>query len=136
MIEEYDDKKHRQEVISLWEEVFGYPQDRNRPDRVIDMKLKVEDRLFWVFLDKQRVCGTVMAGYDGHRGWLYSLAVHAEYRKKGWGLSLVKKAEEELKKRGCIKVNLQILEDNRAVESFYRKCGYKVEPRISMGREI
>jgi len=136
VIVEFDNKKHRFEVISLWEEVFGYPQDRNRPDRVIDMKLKEEDRLFWVLLDNQRVCGTVMAGYDGHRGWLYSLAVHPEYRKQGLGMSLVKKAELELKKRGCIKVNLQILEDNRSVESFYHKCGYKVEPRISMGREI
>lgn len=136
MIEVYHDTKHRNELIRLWEEVFGYPQARNRPDRVIDMKLREKDQLFWVCLEEGQVCGSIMAGFDGHRGWLYSLAVDPSCRKKGLGTRLVRTAEEELKKRGCIKVNLQILADNHKVEAFYRKMGYNVEPRISMGREL
>ena len=77
-----------------------------------------------------------MAGYDGHRGWLYSLAVSDPYRGNGIGSALVRQAEAALTERGCLKINLQILEDNREVEEFYQKLGYLTEPRISMGKPL
>ncbi len=77
-----------------------------------------------------------MGGYDGHRGWIYSLAIKPEYRKQGTGTRLVQAILEELKKRGCLKVNLQVLGSNHRVVEFYRKNGFAVEDRISMGIKL
>ena len=80
--------------------------------------------------------GSILAGYDGHRGWLYSVAVHADYRRHGLGSSLVRYAEQALTALGCMKINLQITSGNDAVAGFYEALGYGVEPRISMGKKI
>ena len=82
------------------------------------------------------LAGGIMAGYDGHRGWLYSLAVLPDCRRSGIGSALVEHAESCLSKLGCVKINLHILEENYEVVSFYEKQGYKQEPRISMGKEL
>jgi len=80
--------------------------------------------------------GTVMAGYDGHRGWIYSVAVAPQHRRKGIGSRLMSVAEEALIERGCVKINLQILEGNEAVTAFYSSLGFSVEKRVSMGKPI
>ncbi|WP_320392295.1 GNAT family N-acetyltransferase [Pseudomonas sp. P9_31] len=80
--------------------------------------------------------GTVLAGYDGHRGWLYSVAVHPSHRRKGIGVKLVRHAEGALTARGCMKINLQIVSANEGVKTFYESLGYSTEPRISMGKKI
>ena len=95
-----------------------------------------DDLLFVAQSNQEKVVGTIMAGYDGHRGWLYSLAVSDPWRGRGIGSALVDLAETELFGRGCLKINLQILEENREVEGFYQKLGYVTEPRISMGKTI
>lgn len=87
-------------------------------------------------VDESTVIGTILAGYDGHRGWLYSLCVATKHQKKGIGTALVQHAEAALVKLGCVKINLQIVSDNAAVVRFYEKLGYKTEPRISMGKLI
>ena len=78
----------------------------------------------------------MLAGYDGHRGWLYSVAVHPAHRHKGIGSALVRHAEQALTARGCMKINLQIVGGNEAVTAFYATLGYMVEPRVSMGKRI
>lgn len=132
----YNDSEHRSQVITLWKSVFNYADARNSPDVTIDCKLAVNDNLFFVAITNHQVVGTVMTGYDGHRGWIYSLAVAPEKRYKNIGTALLTHAENALKSLGCVKVNLQILSSNEAVTSFYIKNGYKVEPRISMGKEL
>lgn len=132
----FENAPHRDQVIQLWERIFVYRGKRNDPALVIDKKMAMGDRLFFVALEKEKVLGTVMAGYDGHRGWIYSLAVDTDQQGHGWGAALLDHAEEALAERGCIKVNLQILGSNGAVEEFYRKRGYSTEDRISMGKEI
>jgi len=136
----YDDAHHRDQVTSLWAALFGYEADYNAPDLVVDKKLEIDDGLFFVALDtkleRQAVIGTVMAGYDGHRGWIYSMAVRPEYQKQGLGSQLLHFAEEELSERGCLKINLQIMEGNEAVERFYLSNGYLTEKRISMGKQV
>jgi ribosomal protein S18 acetylase RimI-like enzyme len=77
-----------------------------------------------------------MAGYDGHRGWLYAVAVHPEQRRVGLGERLVRCAEDALTERGCMKINLQLLASNEATAEFYRSLGYTVEPRVSMGKVV
>lgn len=80
--------------------------------------------------------GTVLAGYDGHRGWLYAVAVHPSHRRKGVGVQLVRHAEHALTLQGCMKINLQIVSTNASVQAFYESVGYSTEPRISMGKKI
>jgi ribosomal protein S18 acetylase RimI-like enzyme len=120
-------------VISLWRKVLSPQKPHNDPEIAIDMKTKQNDCLFFVAEDNHEIIGTVIAGFDGHRGWLYSLAMLPQHRRKGIGTQLVKKAIEELKKLGCLKVNLQINSDNTEVVEFYKKNGFLVEDRISMG---
>jgi ribosomal protein S18 acetylase RimI-like enzyme len=132
----YNDTKHREPVISLWQEVFGYEASHNAPKIVIDKKIQFKDELFFVALEGDSVIGTVMAGYDGHRGWIYSIAASPGHRKEGLGSALLSFAEEKLSERGCMKINLQIMEGNEAVENFYISNGYKTEKRISMGKRL
>ncbi|KRP61479.1 acetyltransferase [Pseudomonas trivialis] len=132
----YRDRQHRAQVITLWREAFGYDTAHNLPTLAIDKKLAVNDGLFFVATDKKTVIGTILAGYDGHRGWLYSVAVHADYRRHGLGSSLVRHAEQALTALGCMKINLQISGGNEAVVGFYEALGYGVEPRTSMGKKI
>jgi ribosomal protein S18 acetylase RimI-like enzyme len=90
--------------------------------------------LFFVARLDGLLVGTVMSGYDGHRGWVYSLAVGSEVRRRGSGTALMQHVERELASRGCPKVNLQVLASNAATVAFYEKLGYSVEERVSMGK--
>ena len=132
----YADTLHRQQVIQLWQSVMRYDAPHNTPSLAIDKKLAMQDGLFFVALVDQAVVGTVLAGYDGHRGWLYSVAVHPSQRKKGLGAALVRFAEQALIARGCMKINLQIADGNEAVAAFYESVGYVVEKRVSMGKIV
>lgn len=135
-IKTFDNKEHRNEVIDIWTSIFGYKDPRNNPSLVIDNKLAVNDNLFFIAMENGKIVGTIMAGYDGHRGWIYSLAVIPEKRKSNVGTKLLKHTENELKKLGCVKINLQIYKNNEIVKEFYLKNGYDIEERISMGKEI
>ncbi|MGN2386630.1 GNAT family acetyltransferase [Pseudomonas syringae] len=140
-IVEYSDSHHRLAVIQLWKTVFNDTTPHNRPDLSIDKKLAVEDRLFFVATATDddradRIVGTILAGYDGHRGWLYSVAVDPQQRGKGLGSALVKHAEQALAHLGCVKINLQIHAFNESVQAFYQTLGYTSEPVISMGKRI
>ncbi len=136
LILDYTDTQFRAQVIQLWDHVFGYETAHNLPSLAIDKKLAVNDGLFFVALHDGSVIGTILAGYDGHRGWLYSLAVHPSFRTQGVGKALVHHAERMLEQRGCMKINLQILQDNAGVAAFYEALGYVVEPRLSMGKKL
>ncbi len=122
----------RQAVIDLWKRVFPDDPPHNEPAEVLDAKLKVDDLIF-VADSGEQIVGACMAGYDGHRGWLYAVAVDESYRRHGVGRELVLFAIDRMKKLGCIKVNLQIRADNHAVADFYSDLGFETEQRLSMG---
>jgi ribosomal protein S18 acetylase RimI-like enzyme len=134
-IREYE-PRDEVEVSALWDRVFAYPDARNQPANSIRQKMACQPELFFVATSEGRVIGTVMGGYDGHRGWIYSLAVSTECRSRGVGTALVKRVEAALTAMSCLKINLQVLEHNVGVVEFYERLGYKVEPRISMGKAI
>ncbi|EKG37383.1 GNAT family acetyltransferase [Pseudomonas syringae] len=135
-IVEYSDPHHRLAVIQLWKTVFNDDMPHNRPDLSIDKKRAVDDRLFFVALADDELVGTILAGYDGHRGWLYSVAVDPQQRGNGLGTRLVRHAEKALADLGCVKINLQIHTFNESVQAFYRTLGYTPELIISMGKRI
>ena len=132
----FDNRLHRDQVTLLWKEVFGYEADHNAPRLVIDKKLEFSDGLFFIALKNNAVVGTIMAGYDGHRGWIYSITVSPNHQKQGIGSSLLSFAERKLSELGCMKINLQIMAGNEVVENFYMANGYKTEKRISMGKRL
>jgi ribosomal protein S18 acetylase RimI-like enzyme len=121
-------------VAALWTAVFNYPAAHNQPAVSIRRKLAVQRELFFVALINEEIVGTVMGGYDGHRGWIYALAVHPDYRQQGIGTALMHHIEHALRERDCPKINLQLVAANAATVAFYEKLGYHVEERISMGK--
>lgn len=123
-------------VLALWNEVFQYTQPHNNGAAAIRRKQKFGDGLFYVATFRQKVVGTVMLGWDGHRGWIYSLAVHPAHRRRGLGTALMRHAERTLRGLGAPKINLQVVESNREVVKFYEALGYDVEARINMGKRL
>jgi ribosomal protein S18 acetylase RimI-like enzyme len=122
-------------VKTLWETCFPDDPPRNRAEAAIPAKLAQQDGLFFVAEGPGgEVQATAMAGYDGHRGWLYAVAVDPRLRQRGIGRALVEHACAQLAARGCGKVNLQVREGNEAVLAFYEELGFVREPRISLGR--
>lgn len=130
----YEDR-HYDAVRALWEEVFPDDPPWNRAEAAIPKKLAV-DREILLAEDRERVIGTVMVGYDGHRGWLYAVAVHPGARRTGLGRRLVAQAEDRLRARGCVKLNLQVRAGNDAAVAFYQALGYAIEPRVSLGKRL
>jgi ribosomal protein S18 acetylase RimI-like enzyme len=121
-------------VVDLWDQVFSSASPHNAPRLSISRKTRHDDGLFLVATLDGELVGTVMGGYDGHRGWIYSLAVAPLHRRRGIGTALVLRVEELLQERGSVKINLQLRGDNAAVAGFYERLGYRVEDRVSMGK--
>lgn len=123
-------------VKAVWEEAFPDDAPRNRAEVAIRQKQAVQPDLFLVAVDGGEVIGTIMAGYDGHRGWLNYVAVRASHRGGGIGAALVEAAETRLREMGCTKINLQVRVANRAVTRFYENMGYGFDDVLSMGKRV
>jgi ribosomal protein S18 acetylase RimI-like enzyme len=121
-------------VVALWSQVFADDPPRNEPRAVIDRKLRVQRELFLVGEFQGDIVGTVIAGFDGYRGWVYHLAVRPGVRRRGFGRALMQEAEARLKALGCPKLNLQVRSSNGGVIAFYEQLGYSIEDRASLGK--
>ena len=126
----------QEDVIKLWEKVFPNAPPHNNPARDIKTKREVQPELFLVALNDDQLVGTAMAGFDGHRGWVYYLGVDPDYQRQGIGTALMKRVEAKLIGFGCPKLNLQIRADNAGVQAFYESMGYDPEDRLSMGKKF
>jgi ribosomal protein S18 acetylase RimI-like enzyme len=84
--------------------------------------------------DAGAIAGSVMVGHDGHRGWLYYVAVSPALRGKGVGRRMIKAAEDWLVEKGVVKVQLLVRETNTAVVEFYEHLGFEVTPRVVMSK--
>lgn len=127
-------------VAALWREIFPDAPRHNHPERDIWLKLAVQRELFLVTLVDEgageELAGTAMAGYDGHRGWLYYLAVRPRLRRLGIGRALMARVEADLATIGCPKLNLQVRAENIGAVAFYRRLGFSIEERVSMGKRL
>lgn len=121
-------------VAALWREVFPDDPPWNEPSLLMEQKRAVQRELFFVAMINGALAGTAMGGYDGHRGWVYAVAVRPDLRRRGIGARLMSSLESALAEMGCPKVNLQVRAGNEAVVAFYRRLGYKVEERVSLGK--
>ncbi len=122
-------------VVNLWEQC-GLIVPENDPYLDIQRKIKFQPELFLIAQVDWQLIGTVMAGYEGHRGWLNRLAVDPDHRRKGYGRLLVEAAESRLTELGCPKVNLQLRGMNKPALAFYRAIGYVTEDRVAMGKRV
>ena len=122
-------------VVELWR-LCGLIVPWNDPMKDIDRKLRTQRDMFLVGLLDSRLVGTVMAGYEGHRGWINYLAVAPDCRRSGLGRRLIEEAETRLRALGCPKINLQVRRSNATVIEFYERVGYSVDDVVSMGRRL
>ena len=134
-ISEYRDE-HFVGVEALWQEAFPNDAPWNKASTAIAEKMRFQPDLMLVALEGVGVVGSVMAGYEGHRGWISRIAVLRAHRHKRIGQALLFEAEKRPAALGCIKVNLQVLETNSAVVRFYEEAGYEIEPRVSMSKRL
>jgi len=123
-------------VVLLWRTVFPDAPPRNDPVLDIRRKSLVQPDLFLVATSNDAVVGTCMAGFDGHRGWVHLVAVAPEFRRRGIGAALMCEAETRLADLGCPKLNLQVRASSPEAVGFYRRLGFHVEERISMGKVL
>lgn len=122
-------------VVALWH-AARLTRPWNDPHRDIERKLAVQPELFLVADDAGAVVGSVMAGYDGHRGWLYYLASDPARRGQGIARALVATAEERLLAMGCPKVQLMVRPDNEAAQGFYDALGYEPFDTWATGKRL
>jgi len=118
---------------ALWERC-GLAVWYNDPARDIALWQRSDCAEIFVAVDAGAVVGSICCGHDGHRGWLYAVAVDREHRQHGIGAKLVRRAEDWLGRQGILKVELMVRETNRKVIGFYAALGYVVTPRAVMAR--
>lgn len=125
----------QENVIALWEACrLNHPG--NDPALMIRRKMAYQPELFLVGEIAAELVATVMAGYEGRRGWINLLAVHARHRRKSLGRSMMAAAETELASLGCPKINLQIRTWNTQAVAFYERLGYGIDPCFSMSKRL
>ena len=122
-------------LVSLWN-MCKLTVPWNDPYKDIARKLKVQAELLLVGYFEDKLIASVMAGYDGHRGWINYFAVHPDFQARGYGKQLMDNVENGLRELGCPKINLQIREENDKVFSYYQKLGFVEEKRINMGKRL
>jgi ribosomal protein S18 acetylase RimI-like enzyme len=129
------DSEFQDQVVDLWRKCnLIVPQ--NAPLEDIEKKVEFQPELFFVALLERQVIGSIMVGYEGHRGWINYLAVSPEYQRRGYGKAMVKRAIDELRRMGCLKVNLQVRTSNKSVIDFYRHLGFKEDDVVSLGMRL
>ena len=122
-------------VIDLWL-CCNLVRPWNDPHKDIQRKLRVQPELFLVGLYKHKLVATVMAGYEGHRGWINYLAVAPEQQQRGFGRVMMDAAEVRLRALGCPKINLMVRRSNAAVVAFYEQLGYKPDEVVCLGKRL
>ncbi|MFH1853137.1 MAG: GNAT family acetyltransferase [Candidatus Neomarinimicrobiota bacterium] len=124
-----------QAVIDLWQRC-NLTVPWNDPLRDIDRKLAHSPELFFVGKIGKQLVAVCMAGYDGHRGWIYYLGVDPTFRRQGLAADIMEYAEAVLKSRGCPKIDLMVRDSNQAVIEFYQRIGYMKDPVCVLSKRL
>ena len=122
----------RPALIEIYQLCFPNAPAWNNPAKMIDDKIAIDPQGLLVGMVDGRIVSTIMAGYDGHRGWLNCLATHPDHQRQGYAAAMVAHAIDLLAHRGAPKINLQIRGGDTSLEAIYAKLGFATEDRISM----
>lgn len=125
----------KEAVINLWH-TCDLTKPWNNPEQDINRKLKDSPELFLVGTINGIIVASVMAGYDGHRGWIYYLAVDPDRRKQGLGRQIMAVVEEKLLDIGCPKIDLMVRKNNLDIIKFYKKIGFSHDEVITMSKRL
>ncbi|MBW2413787.1 MAG: GNAT family acetyltransferase [Deltaproteobacteria bacterium] len=125
----------RDQVVALWQ-ACELVVPWNVPEEDIATKVAFQPDLFFVAERDGRIVGSVMAGYEGHRGQINYLAVLPDLRGSGLGRQLMDHAEAVLREIGAPKINLQVRGANREVIAFYEALGYRVDDTVNLGKRL
>jgi ribosomal protein S18 acetylase RimI-like enzyme len=122
-------------LVALWE-ACGLTRPWNDPRKDIVRKLGEQPELFLVGTIAEKIVASAMAGFDGHRGWVYYVAVAPAHQHGNLGRQLMEELERLLRERGCPKINLLVRSSNAGAVGFYRTLGYAVDDAISLGKRL
>ena len=125
----------RDAVIALWH-AAGLTRPWNDPARDFDTALSNPTSTILIARDGNDLSGTAMVGFDGHRGWVYYLAVATDQRGSGLGRALMAAAEDWLKAKGCVAIRLMVRGDNEGARGFYSAIGYEQQDVITLGKRL
>ena len=122
-------------MVALWE-TCKLTRPWNDPRKDIARKRAVQPELFLVGEAEDGIVASVMAGYEGHRGWVNYLAVAPAFRGRGYGRALMQHVEAALERRGCPKISLLVRYSNHDAMEFYRRLGYVEDESVSLGKRL
>jgi ribosomal protein S18 acetylase RimI-like enzyme len=125
----------RDAVIALWRAV-DLTRPWNDPGSDFDLALSNPTSILLVARNNSQLTGSIMIGFDGHRGWVYYLASDPTQRRKGIGRALMAAAEDWLRKLGCPKIQLMVRNDNYDAKGFYSAIGYSEQDVVTLGRRL
>lgn len=126
---------HYDAAVALWHQA-GLTRPWNDPVADLDRALAGPASTVLAVLASDRLVGTAMLGHDGHRGWVYYLAVADDWRRRGAGTALVRACEQWLVERDVPKLHLMIRSDNAQARSFYVPLGYDIVDVVVLGRRL
>ncbi len=121
------------QVIALWQ-ACDLTRPWNDPGQDIALARKSPGSVLLLGALDGIIIASVLSGFDGHRGWLYYVAVHPDHQGKGHGRAIVKAGEDWLRQQGCPKVELIIRPENTRMQALYGALGYRLEPRSLMAK--
>ncbi|HLG82240.1 MAG TPA: GNAT family acetyltransferase [Bradyrhizobium sp.] len=120
-------------VVSLWQRC-GLTRPWNEPAADIALARKDSNATILIGRDGETIVATALVGHDGHRGWVYYVAVDPTRQKKGFGRVIMEAAEDWLRQTGIEKVQLLVRPENTAVRAFYESIGYGEQPRVMFAK--
>ena len=128
---------HFDGIKLLWRQAFPSNAPKDAAELSFPANLSMQ---LLVAIDRDIVVGSavasIIAGYDGHRGWLYAVAVLQSHQRQGIATALVREAENRFIALGCKKINLRVRQSDIPVIKFYKSLGYEVEEHVSMGKRV
>jgi ribosomal protein S18 acetylase RimI-like enzyme len=122
-------------LVRLWQ-ACGLTRPWNDPRRDIARKQMVQPELLLVALKEDALVGSLMGGYDGHRGWAYYLAVLPEHQNQGIARRMMRALETALQKLGCPKLNLMVRTTNTAAQGFYQRLNYNRDEVLTLSKRL
>jgi ribosomal protein S18 acetylase RimI-like enzyme len=120
-------------VIALWQRC-GLTRPWNDPASDIAFARRGANAAILIGRHEGKITATAMVGHDGHRGWVYYVAVDPDSQGKEFGRTIMVAAEDWLRRQGVVKAMLMVRPDNTKVQAFYDRLGYDVQERVTYAK--